>query len=87
MKIKEWEEKYPYKKTKIKIKNTSAVRWNLDGRQQLTLIPEKQINSIFKFIEFVLWRVSAEPHGGKDKSSFSLSGHNVVTCLLMFLES
>lgn len=29
-----------FKKT-LKIKNTSTVKWNLDGSQAVTLIPEK----------------------------------------------
>lgn len=48
------------------------MKWNLD-ESQVTLIPEKQTNSIFKFTGFVLWSMSAELHDGEDKSFFSYS--------------
>lgn len=54
-------------KTNLKIEKTSTVKWNLDGSQAVTLISEKQTNSIFKFIGFVLYSVSAELHDGEDK--------------------
>jgi len=63
------------------------VKWNLDGSQAVTLIPQKQANLIFRFIGFVLQSMSAELHDGEDESFFSLSGHNIIMCLLMFSES
>lgn len=62
------------------------MKWKLD-ESQATLIPEKQTNSIFKFTGFVLWSMSAELHDGEDKSFFSLLGHSIVMCPLMFSES